>query len=76
MQNFAPPKEVGRRVRLRREALGLSQQALASQAGLAIRTVANVERGQDATMDTLRRLADVLGASADELLGRRTRATA
>jgi transcriptional regulator with XRE-family HTH domain len=68
MQNFASSDEVGRRVRRLREARSWSQQTLASRAGLAIRTVANVERGQDATLETLRRLAIELGASANDLL--------
>jgi transcriptional regulator with XRE-family HTH domain len=69
MQNFAAPDEIGDRVRARRAALRLSQQVLATRAGLSIRTVANVERGQDTTIDTLRRIAEELGVSASELLG-------
>jgi transcriptional regulator with XRE-family HTH domain len=46
-----------------------SQQALASQAGIALRTVANLEAGQDVSLDTLRKLAAVLNVTVAYLVG-------
>lgn len=68
MQNFADAGEVGRRVRALRETRGFTQQTLATYAGIAIRTLASLEGGQDVSMETLRKLATALQASPDELL--------
>jgi transcriptional regulator with XRE-family HTH domain len=71
MQDLANADRVADRVRVLRQARNLTQQALASQAGLAVRTVANLEAGQDASLDTLRKLAAVLAVSVAELVGGR-----
>jgi transcriptional regulator with XRE-family HTH domain len=53
-----------------RKARGLSQQALASRAGLSRNFLAKVERAEaNPTLDTLRRISTGLGASIGELLG-------
>ncbi|WP_329560497.1 pyridoxamine 5'-phosphate oxidase family protein [Kitasatospora sp. NBC_01266] len=64
------PGDVGRRIALRREQLGLSRKETAARAGMAApyleyleSSPADVERG------ALARLAAVLGTSADQLLG-------
>lgn len=48
------------RVRERREAAGLSQQALASKAGISMRTLSRIEAGEDVRLGTLRMLAVAL----------------
>lgn len=60
---------LARRVRRRREARGLTQAELASRAGLSVRFLARVERG-DGNISVLRlsELAAALGTEASELL--------
>jgi transcriptional regulator with XRE-family HTH domain len=69
MQNLANAEAVANRVRVLRQDRNLSQQALASQAGVALRTVANLEAGQDVSLDTLRKLAEVLDVTVAYLVG-------
>lgn len=52
-----------------REAAGLSQQALSSRAGIAIRTLVRVEQGEDTTLGTLRQIANALDVSVSTLIG-------
>lgn len=47
---------------------GLSQRALAERAGLSHNTVFNIEARGSARPDTLKKIADVLGVRASELL--------
>jgi transcriptional regulator with XRE-family HTH domain len=63
---------LGKRVLLRRRDLDLTQAELAEQVGMSANTIARLERGsvQDLRGNTIARLADVLGVSADYLLGR------
>lgn len=58
----------GERVRALRVEAKLSQQALASSAGLSLRTVSRVEAGEDTTIGTLTAIADVLAVAIAELL--------
>lgn len=44
-----------------REAAGLSQQALADQAGLPQTTIARIERGNNTSIETLTKIANALG---------------
>ncbi len=54
--------EFGRRVRVQRERLGLSQMALAEQVGLHSTYVSSVERGErNVSLENILRLADSLG---------------
>jgi len=64
------PATFGDTVRKHRQRLGLSQEALADAAGIAVRSVRNVEAGRVAQPrpTTLRLLADVFGISVDELI--------
>jgi transcriptional regulator with XRE-family HTH domain len=71
MQDLANADRVADRVRVLRQARNLTQQTLASHAGLALRTVANLEAGQDVSLDTLRKLAAVLEVTVAELVGGR-----
>jgi transcriptional regulator with XRE-family HTH domain len=57
--------------RLRKER-GLTQQKLAHEAGVSLIVVTSVEQGvtKDPSMSSLVKLADVLGVSIDQLIGR------
>lgn len=56
-------------IRRRRKAKGLTQQDVAAQARLGLRTVQRVENGSHyPTVATLGKLAAVLGTTADRLL--------
>jgi transcriptional regulator with XRE-family HTH domain len=52
-----------------REAKGLSQQVLATRAGISIPRLRDAERFGTATTETLSRLARPLGTDVDALLG-------
>jgi transcriptional regulator with XRE-family HTH domain len=56
----------GARLRAWRQAAALSQEELAERSSLSIRTISNLERGRTIYphLDTVRRLADALGLSA------------
>ena len=61
------PELVGRRVRMYRKLRGLSQEALAEQAGFSVETISNIERAHNApTLGTLDRLLQVLHVSPAE----------
>ena len=61
-------KRFGKNIRDRREALGLSQEALAEKADLDRTYIGGVERGErNATLQTTLRLAKALGVRAAEL---------
>ena len=56
-----------------REARGLTAQALADACGVSRPAVSRMEAGDSRpSIDVLRRLADALGCTTDELLGRVT----
>lgn len=62
---------VGQNVRAKRLAAGIGQAKLADAVGISKTALVNIEvRGADPRSETLRRLAEALGCSADELLGR------
>ena len=58
-------------VRLRRwrQRRLLTQEELAEKAGVGVATIARIEAGQGARLSTLRKLAQALDVTADELLG-------
>ena len=60
--------EPGGSVRAAREAAGLSQQTLATRAGIALRTLVRVEQGEDTKVGTLIAIANALGTTAADLL--------
>jgi len=66
MQHVA--SETGARVRDARLRAGLSQQSLATQAGLATKTVQRAEQGEDTKLSTLAAIADVLGVGVADLI--------
>lgn len=62
-------QEVGRVLRARRLAAGLSQEELADMAGLDRTYIGRLEAGkQSPTVDTLAKLARTLGVSCSEIL--------
>jgi transcriptional regulator with XRE-family HTH domain len=59
---------LGRALRALREQRGRSQEALAHEAGLTLRTLQRIERSQaNPTWSTVRRIARTLGVSLAEL---------
>lgn len=63
-------KRIGERVRQRREAMGLSQEALGTRAGgVNKETVNRIEQGENTTLDTMGKIAHAVGLSLVELFG-------
>lgn len=61
--------EIGRRVRLARERIGLTQDSLATQVMLSRTSVTNIERGRQKVLaHTICRLAGALNVPASDLL--------
>lgn len=56
------------RIKAARTQAGMTQQTLAHNAGLAIGTVARVERGEDMAVSTLAAIATALGITLAELV--------
>lgn len=63
-----PPTFTCSQVRLLRHRKGLTQQDLASRAGLAYRTVSVVENGGRVKRKTVEQIADALGVPFDTLV--------
>ena len=65
------PSVLGERVLLSRRRAGLTQQELATAAGVTATTIARLEQGrtQRMTTESLERMSRALGVSADYLLG-------
>jgi len=65
-----PKSAIGRNVRKYRKKLGISQDILSKRANLAFHTVAKIEAGStpNPTIDTVKKLADALGVSLDDLM--------
>lgn len=62
-------KDLGSRLTTFRKAKGLSQEILAEDAGISLRTLQRIEKeGTNPHGDTLKRIAEVLDISMDELL--------
>lgn len=64
---------LGKRVKEYRKQKGLTQQKLAEKTGLSFNTITKIEQGigDSPTLKTLVKLADALGVSIDELVGRK-----
>lgn len=61
-QNIVKMKEIGQIIKLRRQYLKVTQQALADLADVGVNTVVAIERGQgNPRASTLMQLLDVLG---------------
>lgn len=65
-----PGSTIGRNVRKYRKKLGISQDILSKRANLAFHTVAKIEAGStpNPTIETVKKLADALGVSLDDLM--------
>ncbi|MBQ3185408.1 MAG: helix-turn-helix transcriptional regulator [Firmicutes bacterium] len=62
-------KEMGARVRARRDALGMSREDLAKKLSVTAKTIANIEYGEKGvTLKNLYKLKQVLGVSIDYLM--------
>lgn len=62
-------REIGRRVRVRRKALGMPQERLAELSDLSTPHMSHIETGSTkVSLPTLVRVANVLGCTVDELL--------
>lgn len=63
---------LGKRLQQARQAAGLTQQQLCSETGLSYSTLAKIERGaiKAPSIFTIESIADVLGVTLDELVGR------
>lgn len=68
------PQEIalGKRLQMARQKAGLTQQELCAKADLSYSTLAKVERGaiKSPSIFTIESIADVIGVSLDELVGR------
>ncbi len=53
-----------------RKARGWTQERLAAESGVAVRTIQRLESGSDASLDSLGRIADALGVPVTELFVR------
>ena len=63
-----PQATTATKVRRLRLAAGLTQQDLAARADLALRTIARIESGEQATVSTLQAIAQVLDVTIADLL--------
>lgn len=74
MQSEVAEQEIalGKRLQLARQKAGLTQQELCAKADLSYSTLAKVERGaiKAPSIFTIESIADVIGVSLDELMGR------
>lgn len=63
-------REIGQRIRKRRLEMKLTQQQFAERVGISMSFYGHIERGtRKLSVDTLYRIVQELGCSADEILG-------
>ena len=61
--------QCGQKIRQTREKQDLLQRELADRAGVPVRTIGRIERGEvDVRLGTLKKIADALGLSINELV--------
>lgn len=63
---------IASQVRSARLAAGLSQQTLATTAGVSLKTLSRIETGEDMTLGTLTLIAEALGLTVAALLATET----
>lgn len=68
MQDLADEK-LPERIKAARERAGLSQQVLATRAGIGMRTLVRIEAGEDVRYSTLVALANALNLEVGALVG-------
>lgn len=62
-------KQVGEKIRATRDSQGMLQRDLAHKAGVPVRTVGRIERGEvDVRLSTLAKIAAALGISVRDLI--------
>ena len=62
-------KDLAKRIKELRNRKGMSQEILAEESGLSLRTIQRIENGEtEPTGDTLKRLANALNVNPDELI--------
>ena len=61
---------IGKNIKRYREKLGISQDKLSKLAGITLHTITKIECGAtpDPRIETVKKIADALGVSVDELL--------
>jgi len=61
---------IARNIKQYRNKLGISQDVLSKKADLAFHTIAKIEAGStpNPTIDTVKKIADALGVSLDDLM--------
>jgi transcriptional regulator with XRE-family HTH domain len=61
---------IARNIKKYRNKLGISQDALSKKANLAFHTIAKIEAGStpDPRIETVKKIADALGVSLDDLM--------
>lgn len=61
---------IGENIKKYRNKLGISQDVLSKKANLAFHTIAKIEAGStpNPTIDTVKKIADALGVSLDDLM--------
>ena len=61
--------QCGQKIRLARNRLDLLQRELADKAGVPVRTIGRIERGEvDVRLGTLKKIADALGMTIRDLV--------
>ena len=61
---------IGRNIKKYREKIGISQDKLSKLAGITLHTITKIESGvtPDPRIETVKKIADALGVSVDDLL--------
>ncbi len=61
---------IGKNIKKYREKLGISQDKLSKLAGITLHTITKIESGAtpDPRIETVKKIADALGVSVDDLL--------
>ncbi len=70
MDTHKKQSKIGKRIKELRLKNGLSQDLVSKKANLSFQTISKIEAGStpNPTIDTVRKIADVLGVSLDELM--------
>ena len=70
MSSKNPISKIGKNIKRIRQAKGISQDRLSKRADLALNTIVNIESGRNSnpTIETLKKIADALEVSIEELL--------
>ena len=72
MQNSPTGNVLAVRLRAARERASLSQQVLATRAGISMSTLSRIESGEDAKLSILTAIAEALGVTVIDLISEET----